>query len=115
MDSNSKETIFQDFVVRERQEVCRPLIASGNFTMESNSAIFDTVTIRHGNVTLGNYSFIKTLHMPNGGEIFFKGRKPCIRHLDATGITVHIRKNCERWTDFVQINSARNVTVIRDL
>lgn len=116
MDSNTTaETVFKDFVVRERQEICRSLVVSGNFIMESNSAIFGTVTVISGSVTLGNFSFIKTLYMPNGGEIFFKGKKPCIRHLDSTGITIHTRKNCECWSDFVQIKSARNITVIRDL
>ena len=73
MDSNTTaETVFKDFVVRERQEICRSLVVSGNFIMESNSAIFGTVTVISGSVTLGNFSFIKTLYMPNEAKFSLK-------------------------------------------
>ncbi len=115
MGNNNEKNVVNEYTVSQRQDVWGNLIVNTTLTMQDYSGLYGTAEVINGCVLLGNYAFINSLYMPNGGEIFFTGKKPCIRMLQANGLIVHISKNCERWTDFVQIQHVTNVKVIRDI
>ena len=115
MSENTTTIINQHFVLEAHQQYNKHLSISGNVTLENYAAMYAKTTVERGIVSLGDFAFINELYMPLGGEIFFYGKRPLIRCLDAPHLTVHICKKCERWTDFVQINNARNVIIRRDI
>lgn len=115
MHRTTENIINQPFVLKAHQQYNKPLSISGNVTLENYAAMYAKATVESGIISLGDFAFINELSMPFGGDIYFYGKRPLIRYLDAPYLTIHIRKKCERWTDFVQINHARNVIVRQDI
>ena len=115
MGENTTNIVNEHFVLEAHQQYNENLRILGDVTLENYAAMYSKTTVERGIVSLGDFAFINELYMPFGGEIFFYGKRPVIRCLDAPYLTVHISQKCERWTDFVQINNAKNVIVRRDI